>query len=415
MDSAHSLEQPQLTSICEPPYLLFLLKRGLNYIQQGCYVEGMAILALVREQLPSSQVYFANVLDAFLQGYSSYQRTQQALQEVSTQFAEACVELQARATLFRKTLLTIIQDLETSHLAAVPLPDGDKLETAPLAFQDVQGPSFTPDLPVNGNVLLPELFFICFNRFEVRLHGKPIALCPSRAGQSILRYLVTKSGHSATSDILQALFWSEDESHVAQRKLHHAISSLRASLKSSFSAGPVSLSIVCKNGTYSLQATVKMRTDVDEFLDCYHAGQQRTEERVALYEKACHFYTGPFLTEDIYDDWSVLQREQLSKTYFAMSRVLMKHYLTVERYEDAAKWAMAILKENPCDETAHQQLIQIYAAQGCRSEAIQQYHQCERILREELGMQPMLETTAILQKILLPTAEHQRSKNGEKM
>ncbi len=36
-------------------------------------------------------------------------------------------------------------------------------------------------------------------------------LCSNRAGQAILRYLVTRSGHSATSDTLKVLFWPEEE------------------------------------------------------------------------------------------------------------------------------------------------------------------------------------------------------------
>src|SRR5207253_1670480 len=122
-------------------------------------------------------------------------------------------------------------------------------------------------------------------------------------------------------------------------------------------------------------------TDVDEFLCCYQAGQQDGAERVGLYERACLLYRGPFIPEDIYADWSFTQREQLSRIYFTMCSLLTDHYLEIQHYEDAAKWATAILKENRCDEAAHRQLIQIYAAQGRRSEALQQYHRCERTLR----------------------------------
>jgi DNA-binding SARP family transcriptional activator len=83
-----------------------------------------------------------------------------------------------------------------------------------------------------------------------------------------------------------------------------------------------------------------------------------------------------------------------------MCRVLAHHYLQTRRFEEAAKWATAILKVNRCDEEAHQCLIQVYAAQGRRSEAMQQYQQCERLLHEELGVTPLLETTLLFQKLL---------------
>ena len=76
------------------------------------------------------------------------------------------------------------------------------------------------------------------------------------------------------------------------------------------------------------------------------------------------------------------------------------YYLDNTNYEDAAKWAKATLKENRCDEAAHRQLIQIYAAQGRRSAALQQYQRCERVLREELEVQPLPETVRLLQALL---------------
>lgn len=403
--------------ISEPSSPVFVLKRGLDYVQQGRHAEGFALLALAREQLSLSQEHLANVFDAFVQHYTSYQRLQYSLQEMSIQLAQAWTELQAQATLLGMVLPKLIADLEVSNLSPISRVGGQGPDPSSFPSQDLQGysvPSTSP-APVQGSTSLPALSINCFGRFEVRRLDQPVVLCTSRNGQSILRFLVAKSGYSATSDTLKALLWAEEEPEVAQRKLHHAISALRRSLDGSPPSEPNGGYIVCKNGIYALNPTVKIQTDVDKFLDCYHAGQQRSEERVLWYERACRLYKGPFLTEDMYADWSSLQREQLSKTYFAMCRVLADHYLRIKRYEDATRWVTAILQENHCDESAHQQLIQIYIAQGHRSEAIQQYQRCERILREELGVQPLPETTQLLQTPLLPPVEHTRSKNGEEM
>ena len=120
---------------------------------------------------------------------------------------------------------------------------------------------------------------------------------------------------------------------------------------------------------------------------------------MALYEKACRFYTGPFLPEEMYADWSFFQREELTRIYLTMCRVLADYYLKIERYEDAEKWAIAILKENRCNESAHRQLMQIYAAQGRRSEALQQYQRCTLVLREALGVEPSPETILVFRAL----------------
>ena len=69
-------------------------------------------------------------------------------------------------------------------------------------------------------------------------------------------------------------------------------------------------------------------------------------------------------------------------------------------HKDAATWASAILKVDHCDEEAHRQLIRAYAAQGHRSEALRQYQRCQRVLQEELGVQPMPETQRLFQVLL---------------
>jgi hypothetical protein len=81
------------SQISEPSSPVFVLKRGLDYIQQDRHAEGFALLALAREQLSLSQGHPANVFDAFVQHYTSYQRLQQSLQEISIQLAQAWTEL----------------------------------------------------------------------------------------------------------------------------------------------------------------------------------------------------------------------------------------------------------------------------------------------------------------------------------
>lgn len=407
MCSLLSPEQHTLAGISRDSSTVFLLERGLEYVQRGCYTEGAALLTLAREQLSPGQIDLASVLDAFLQGYTSYQRFQQTLQEASRRFADTCVEQKARADALGTALPRLIKERDISTADRLPSPlteatNHQSLLSPSLPSQGLQefpSPSI-PQPPIRGTTSLPDLFITCFGRFEVRQSGKPLVLCSSRNGQSILRYLVARSGHHATSDTLQAMLWPEDEPEVAQNKLHIAISALRRSLHGGSPCEPGCSYIVFKKRVYYLNPAAIIRTDVDEFLHCYQIGQQRGEERVAFYERACRLYTGPFLLEDLYADWSFLLREQFSQTYHTMCGVLTDHYLKIKRYENAAKWATAILKENRCDEAAHQQLMQIYAAQGRRSEAMQQYQHCERILRQELAVQPLPETVQLFQTLL---------------
>jgi DNA-binding SARP family transcriptional activator len=403
MDSSFLSEQYSLAGMSGASSLAVLLERGLGYVQQERFFEGIAFLRLARERLTPSQVYFANTLDAFIEGYASYQRAQQILQEASRQFAAAYTEQQTRIADFAMLLPTLIRGLDTSGVLPPGLvsniQDQQTFQLPPRSPQEpLSSPAYRPSCE-NGTPL-PDLYITCFGHFEVRRLGKTVKLCSSRNGQSILRYLVSKSEHCATSDLLQTLFWPDDEPEVCQNKLHIAVSALRRSLNHGYINAPTGGYILCKSGVYHLNPAVSIHTDVDEFLHCYHMGRQMSEERVALYERACHLYIGSFLVEDLYADWSFLLREQLSQTYLTMCRTLVNHYQQNQRYEDATQWATTILRENRCDEDAHRQLIQIYVILGRRSEALQQYQRCERLLHQELGVSPLPETTVLLTTLL---------------
>jgi DNA-binding SARP family transcriptional activator len=198
-----------------------------------------------------------------------------------------------------------------------------------------------------------------------------------------------------------ALLWPEDEPAVAHHKLQVAISALRCSLNNGYVTDSGGGYILCKNRVYELNLLVPLRTDVDEFLEYYQAGQQSSGNvMVAYYKRACDLYTGPFLSEDLYNDWSFMRRKQLNQVYLTMCNALAEYCLETGRYEHATRWIGAILKENRCDEAAHRQLMLAYVAQGHRSEALRQYQLCARILAEELGVQPMPETISLFQAIL---------------
>jgi DNA-binding SARP family transcriptional activator len=397
-----------------------LLESGLLCVRQGRYIEGLAFFALARERLSPERVSLAEALDTLAQSHTSYLRTQEELHQACKRFAKADAEQQEQIAALEILISSLTKETNrvSSHADRAQLSSKDQrlLHILRLSLEDRQNDQAAGQLPPgraddqsdeqssllssNDTCPSPEFYITCFGRFEVSRLGKPIELCSSRNGRCIFRYLVSKPGHSATSDTLQALLWPEDEAIVAQRKLHIAISALRRSLGDGSSHQSGHGYILYKNHVYYLDPARKLQTDVDEFLSYYQAGQQKSDTCIAFYEKACRLYTGPFLTEDIYADWSALQRGQLSHIYLNMCRVLSDHYSEIKRYEEAIQWVSVILTENRCDEAAHQQLIRIYAAQGRRHEALQQYQRCVLQLRDELGVEPLHETNLLLQHLL---------------
>ena len=409
MDSLPSFNQGTLTGMSEASSLDALLERGMQCFREGCFVEAVTCLALARERLSAEQMQFAAALDAVIQSHTSYWQAQQALFMASKRFVETETEQQSRLLSLEQLLLTLKEDTNRAsqpQAVAQPFLNTQSDQVQQLYRSSSTGSneeqSLLPPQPFSkDSKALPALYVTCFGHFEVRRFGQAIALCGNRSGQAILRYLIAQPDYSASADTLMGVFWPEDPPEAARRKLQIAVSAARHSLNSGYPCDPGGGYILRNNQFYQINATVTIHSDVDEFLSLWKAGQQASATQATiLYESACQLYTGLFLVEDMYADWSFPQREQLHQIYLAMCRALANYYTETSHYEDARKWASAILKEDRCDEEAHRQLIRVYSAEGRRSEALRQFQRCERILAEELGVSPMPETVQLLQTLL---------------
>jgi len=320
-------------------------------------------------------------LETFLRSHERYQRARDAVSEASKAVAVAEADRHVRLVELQRVLAGAV------GRAAETTPARDRADALVRSSDRSLG--------------LPALEITCFGRFEVRRGGRKLELCASRNGQAILRFLVAQPRRQAPMDVLIETLWPDDPAQVARHKLHCAFSALRHSLNRGTGGEKGGGYLLCENGAYLLNPAAEIRTDADQFMALYQTGQRAgAVEAVHHFEAACRLYGGPYLAEDIYADWSQIRREQLTQARLAMCGVLAQHHLASGNYDDAAAWAMQLVEENRCDESAYRLLIRAHAAAGRRGRAIQQYRLCERILAEELAVEPMPETRAVFEEVL---------------
>ena len=401
MDASLLPEQNMYTSDDSLP--IHLLQTALLYIKQAQYKEGIALLVQAAELTPN-QSHLATTLNTMIESHKLYEHAQEILLQASKDFAKADAQQQAQVIALEK-LLPPMQRVEES--IAPSQPDEGSSHSHPFKLLPSLAPHSSPEMPDSIMVQaeektdLPALSITCFGHFEVKRLDQPVQLCSNRKGQAFMRFLITQVNYKATTDKLISVLWPEDELDIALRKMRVAISALRRSLNEGYVNDNGGGYILCKNGNYYFNPSIRLNTDVDEFLRLYRVGQSASRSaRIFHYQQACHLYSGGYLPEDIYADWSFLQREQLSQVHLAMCRALAEYYLDEREYSNAIHWSTVILKENVCDESAHRLLMHAYAAQGRRSEALRQYHRCQQILFEELSVPPMAETEQLFQLIM---------------
>jgi DNA-binding SARP family transcriptional activator/predicted ATPase len=155
--------------------------------------------------------------------------------------------------------------------------------------------------------------------------------------------------------------------------------------------------------TVAFDRSLPSRVDVDEFKAQLVAALD--EESPTDLEMAIRLYRGEFLAgltlagAPDFDVWLFAQREELRGQYMQALRAEVDGSLRRGAWSTGITPARRLIAEEPWFEEAHRQLMLMLAHSGQRQAAIAQYHTCRRVLREELGVEPMPETTALFKRM----------------
>jgi DNA-binding SARP family transcriptional activator len=130
------------------------------------------------------------------------------------------------------------------------------------------------------------------------------------------------------------------------------------------------------------------RVDVDDFLDARTACE---------YDEFLAGVSLPGAPD--FEAWLLTQREELRAQFIHTLRMHMDACSTSGAWEPGIRAARRLIAVEPWFEEAHQQLMLMLMQSGQRSAAILQYSTCRRVLRAELGIEPMPETTALFERL----------------
>ena len=120
-----------------------------------------------------------------------------------------------------------------------------------------------------------------------------------------------------------------------------------------------------------------------------------TEETLGHLRAALRLYTGDYLPEALYDDWSAEARERLLTLYLRAADRLAGALIDRGQYEEALTACQAILARDNCWERAYRQMMLAYARQGNRPQAVRAYQRCVQTLKTQLDVAPSAETNAL--------------------
>jgi DNA-binding SARP family transcriptional activator len=110
--------------------------------------------------------------------------------------------------------------------------------------------------------------------------------------------------------------------------------------------------------------------------------------------------TGELLPNWRADDWILVERERLRQLCLHGLEAICRRLLTLRRYGEAVEAGLAAVLTDPLRESAHRILITVHLAEGNYWEALRQYRWYERILHDELRLEPSTQITALVGDLL---------------
>lgn len=256
---------------------------------------------------------------------------------------------------------------------------------------------------------MPRLKLNVLGPLQIALANEPIAKLESDKTRALLVYLAVEAARAHRRAALIGLLWSEAPEETARHNLRQALFNLRRAL-GDHTANPPLLFITRDEIQFNPASDHSL--DVEEF-DAHLAACERHAhaniETCALcasrMQQAVDLYRGKFLQEFFLEDsaefeeWALARREATHQRALDALAHLANYY---EQHGDLAATRRAALRQlelDPWREQAHRQMMRALVTEGQRNAALAQYETCRRVLAQELGVEPSIETRELFEKI----------------
>jgi DNA-binding SARP family transcriptional activator/predicted ATPase len=221
---------------------------------------------------------------------------------------------------------------------------------------------------------------------DIRHDDRQVPKPPTLKSQSLLAYLALHRRRPQNREQLAALFWGDRPERKARRSLRTALWHIRRYLPQ-------------ENLLLSDSTTVQMNPDSDLWLDVEEFEKQVSSSQAPNLQSVLTLYRGDFL-DGFYDDWIIGERYRLEVLFLDTLARLMRWQETAGEHHAALATALRLLERDALREDAHRLTMRVYCHLGQRNAALEQYRRCREIVFEELGAEPMAETTELYQAIL---------------
>ncbi|HEX7621019.1 MAG TPA: BTAD domain-containing putative transcriptional regulator [Anaerolineales bacterium] len=238
----------------------------------------------------------------------------------------------------------------------------------------------------------------CLGTFRVFIANEEISQerWVSTKARDLLAYFITFRSERIPGERVFDAIWA-DKPGRGMTAFHTALSRLRHALR----RGDVSPRFVLvEAGEYWLDIAA-FSVDVNEFDNALTKARAAPTEELAAhwYAQGISQYRGEYL-DNLYYDWLFAERHRLTQAYISALRNLANFHYSHERYTNSLELLQRALRVDNLNEDLHCQTMRSYVALGDQAGLVHQYQDLEKTLMGELGMEPLVTTQKLYQRLV---------------
>jgi DNA-binding SARP family transcriptional activator len=254
--------------------------------------------------------------------------------------------------------------------------------------------------------------------FEVWHEDRQVAGFESQKARALLAYLLCHRGRSFSRDHLAGLLWPERGPEAARHALRQAVYNLRSTLPEPEADAPPLL--LTRQLELGIHPEAGLWVDVEGFEAALQKGKQKGGVSDPHHlTTAAQLYRGDLLAgffvkdSPSFEEWLVTEQERLRESALEALWTLVESYRRRGEYRFALHYARRLVAIEPLSEEAHRELMRLCVLTGRRARALAQFGELENLLRSELGVDPLEETRALYESILVDSTEEPPAEEGE--
>jgi DNA-binding SARP family transcriptional activator/predicted ATPase len=237
-----------------------------------------------------------------------------------------------------------------------------------------------------------------FGNLRITFAGRPVTGVNTNRLQSLIAYLILHGDVAQPRERLAFMLWPASNESQARTNLRQLLHHLKRALPAECNLLETShFAVRWRQDAPCAIDVVNFQTAIAE------AAAARTEKdrarEIQSLTTATQLYEDDLLPA-LYDDWVTPLREDYRRRMSDALHRLSTLYEEQKEYAAAIPCAERLVALDSLCESHHQLLIRLHAANHDRSSALRAYHQCMRVLRREMGVEPGAATLELFERIL---------------